>query len=40
MEEFALVLLLLVGIVIFWGWISTYRGQKQLERRKRGSRPT
>ena len=37
MEFLALVLLLLVGIVIFWGWIGTYKGDKSRERKKRVS---
>jgi hypothetical protein len=40
MEYLALALLLLVGIIIFWGWIGTYRFEKREERRKRGSQPT
>jgi hypothetical protein len=40
MEEFALLLFLLVGVVIFWGWFTTYRGQKHVDRKKRRSRPT
>jgi len=40
MEYIALSLFLLVGIVIFWGWIGTYRGERREERKKRGSQPT